>query len=354
MRKITAVLAILLGAFTAVSGAFYANMVEEDAYLGASAFFEKKDYGAAAKEYAAFLEKFPESKYRAASMLKMAELSENAEDAMKYYNKVINDFPGSEVEAEAVFDLAKLFYAQEDYKKARAYFNIIITKFPSMVWVEESYYLLMLCAKAGGDGTIFEKAYDEYNAKGYFSFKNRVNMAYAGHMYDSGKYAKALMLYKELMEKTQGKDKNIYMPLVYYNSADSARKTGDTQGAEMFESDLKFKYPDSPEAKGEAAKATPGMGGIVSQVIPAKTPLPAAGTKEFYTVQIGAYSNKKLCDLMAEKLEAKKYVVFVKKDGNFFRLSVGRFATKQEADAFAPGFAKKEKLKTWLVKQSWD
>lgn len=359
MKKTTVVLMMLLGIYTAAGAAFYGNMVEEDAYLSASSLFEKKDYTAAAAEYAAFLEKFPESKYKAPSMLRMAELSVSAEEAMKHYNMVINGFAGSEYEAEAVFDLAKLFFAQEEYKKARAYFNIVISKFPSMVWVEESYYLLMLCAKAEGDTAIFEKAYDEYNSKGFFTFKNRVNLAYAGHLHETGKHPKALALYKELIDKTQGKDKNIHMPLVYRNAAESAKKAGDIQSAEMMESDLKFKYPDSPEAKGETAKAAPGAGGTVSQVKPGKTPVQeaapaAAAAKEFYTVQIGAYSNKRLCDLMAEKLEAKKYVVFVKKDGKFFRLSVGRFATKQEADAFAPVFAKREKLKSWLVKQSWD
>jgi tetratricopeptide (TPR) repeat protein len=268
---------------------------------------------------------------------------------------VINDFPGTENEAEAVFDLARLFYAQEDYKKARAYFNVIITKFPSMVYVEESYYLLMLCAKAGKDAAVFEKAYDEYNAKGFFTFKNRVNLAYAGYLYESGKYAKALLAYKELIEKTQGKDRNIYMPLVYSNAAKAAGKAGDLQAAEMLESDLKFKYPDSPEAKGEAAKATPGTEGVVTRIKPEKTVVAAPeAPKAFYTVQIGAYSNKRFCDLTAAKLKEKKYEVFVKQDGKFFRLSVGRFATKQEADAFAPGFAKKEKLKSWLVKQGWE
>ncbi len=356
MKKILAVLFVMFALNLPARAAFYGAMVEEDAYISASSQFEKKDYSAAAKEYAAFLEKFPESKYKAPSLLKMAELSENIEDAMKYYNMVINDFPGTPYEAEAVYGLAKLFYAGGDYKKARVYFNIIITKFPSMVWVEESYYMLMLCAGAEHDTAIFEKAYDEYNSKGYFSFRSRVNMAYAGYLFGSGKYDRAIVMYRELIDKTQGKDGNIYMPLVYLNASLAAKKINDDKSAEMLENDLKFKYPDSPEAKG----GKPAEEGKFSQAQPTAAPIKPSGhkaaakavIKEFYTMQIGAYSNKKLCDLTAEKLIGKKYEVFVKKDGKFYKISVGKFATKQEAENFAPGMAKKEKLKSWLIKQA--
>jgi tetratricopeptide (TPR) repeat protein len=362
MRKLTAVLILLLCATAPACGSFYAGMVEEDAYLSASSLFEKKDYHAAAKEFASFLEKFPDSKYKAASLLRMAELSENAADAMKYYNTVINGFPGTESEAEAVYDLAKLFYAQGDYKKARVYFNIVITKFPSMVWVEGSYYMLMLCAAAEGDAVIFEKAYDEYNARGFFTFKTRADLAYAGHMFDSGKFDKALVLYRGLIDKTQGKDKNIYMPLVYRNAAEAAKKTGDVSGAEMLESDLKFKYPGSAGPNEEAVKAAPSGDGKADLEQPAIMPagkqrhktVQKEGPRGFYTVQIGAYTNKRFCDQTAEKLSGKKYEVFVKKSGKFYKLSVGRFETRQDAEDFAPGLAKKEKLKSYLVKQGWE
>lgn len=354
MKKTLVILAVILGAYNFASGAFYGNMVEEDAYLSASSAFEKSDYDGAAAQYSAFLEKFPESKYKAASLLKLAELSENTEDAQKYYNKVINEFPGKESEAEAVYDLAKLFYAQDDYKKAAVYFNIVTAKFPSMIWVEESYYMLLLCALAGHDTAVFEKTLDEYKTKGFFTFNTRVDFVYAGYLFDTGKYDKALALYKELIDKTQGKDKNIYMPVIYLNAAEAAKRIGDLTDSDRMESDLKYKYPDSLEARGNKVSAAPTQAATMEQMQTIKIPADKDETREFYTVQIGAYSNKRFCDLTAAKLKKDKYDVFEKKDGKFYKLSVGRFKTREEADAFAPALAKKEKLKTYLVKQGWE
>jgi TolA-binding protein len=365
MKKIMLFVMIFTAASVFACASFYGNMIEEDAYLKANANFNNKDYEGAANDFTAFLEKFPESKYRAAALLKMAELSENIEDSIKYYNTVINDYPKSESEAEAVFDLAKLFYAQGGYKKAHDYFNVIISKFPSMIWAEESYYMIILCSLEEKDASAVEKAYSEYNDKKFFTIKDRVNAAYAGYLMSSGNYLKALDLYREVIAKTSDKDKNIYMPLVYKNAAEAAKNTGDTSGAEKLEGDLKLKYPDSPEAKGTSEAAIEGQDAGESDYVTIKadnkkTVVKRQKTgvktapKEFYTIQIGAYSNKKICDLTAAKFQEKKYDVFVKKDGKFYKISLGRYGTKAEAEAAAPQIAKKERLKSYLVKQVWE
>ena len=215
----------------------------------------------------------------------------------------------------------------------------------------------MLCESTERNTNLFEKTYNEYNTKKFYIFSTRVNMAYAGFVFENGKYDKALVLYRSLIEKNNGKDKYVYMPLVYVNAAKAAQKIGETAGAYKFMKELKNKYPQSMEAKSDIS-LTQNIGSEANQIQGVKKHdmADASLTKQkgFYTIQIAAYSNKRLCDLTAEKMVEKKYEVFVKKDGKFYKLSVGRFTNKKDAESFALDFVKKEHLNSYLVKQSWN
>ncbi|MEI7543108.1 MAG: tetratricopeptide repeat protein [bacterium] len=357
MKKIVTILIIMVCLSIIGSVCLYADEAEENAYKSAVSLYDQKEYTKAAIEYVTFLDKYPTSLHKADVLLKSAELSESIEGAIKYYKKVINNFAGSDFEAQAVFDLAKLYYAEGSYNKVRKYLNIEISKFPTSSWIEETYYLLMLCESTERNTTLFEKTYNEYNTKKFEIFTTRVNMAYAGFVFENGKYDKALALYRGLIEKNNGKDKYVYMPLVYVNAAKAAQKIGETAGADNFIKKLKNKYPQSIEAKSDI-RLTQNIGIEVNQTQGVKNHDVVDSTfakqKGFYTIQIAAYSNKRLCDLTAEKMIGKKYEVFVKKDGKFYKLSVGRFVSKKEAEGFALEFVKKEHLNSYLVKQSWN
>ncbi|MCE5299863.1 MAG: tetratricopeptide repeat protein [Spirochaetia bacterium] len=342
--------------------AFYANMVEEDSYIDAVEAMEKKDYEGARKAFSSFNEKFKESKYRPTVLLRLAELSPDTDSAVRYYNEVEKNFPDSEYEAEAVFSLGRLYYATDDTSAAKKYFNIIMQKYSGMVWVEEAYYYMILCALKEKNYKEAEKVYDAYTAaQKYFIFKNRMTLAYADSLFDTGRYKDAAVKYREVIEKYEAGDKNIYMPHVYFRLAEACRRDGDQNGAANAESDLKFKFPESSEAQGQESAIT-----AANTPVPAKTQKPAAtavatqaaantsagGT--FYTIQIGAYTNKVFAAKLIAKFREDKYNVFTKDEGKFLKIYIGRFATKEEADAYAVKFAGKEKITNYLVKQGWE
>jgi TolA-binding protein len=331
---------------------FYTSMVEEDQYLAAMKLYDAGDFSGAEKGFDDFILKFPDSKYTPAAMLKSADLKENTDEKELAYGKVIKAYPGSETEAEAVFSLGRLNYAGEKYKKAVEYFNTILDKYGKMIWAEESSYYLMLCYLAEKDYADLDKTYAAYSMNGgYFKQKKKVRLVYADSMFEREKYTDASAIYKELIDGYDPKENSINMPAIYKKAAQAYIKSGDAKTAQALADELKLKFPDSEEVSGPDKKAAAAVKGGIEK---AKEPEKAAAPAQFYTVQVGAYTNKKFCDATAKQFEDKKYQVFVKKDGKFFRLNVGKFVTKGEADVFAADFAKKEKLKSYLVKQAWE
>jgi cell division septation protein DedD len=355
MKK-TVLLAMMMAAAAASFGAFYANMGEEDAYLSAMDSFDKKDYSTAQKGFDEFLQKFPDSKYRPNAMLKAADMKEETADKDRAYSEVIKDYPNSEFEAEAVFSLGRMYYVVGNYKKSRELLNIILNKYRNMVWVEESYYYIVLCYLAEKNYDLMDKAYMEYSQnKDYFKQKKKMELAYADSLLERAKFPEAAAIYKGLMDSAESQDKSLYMPAVYKKAAMAYERAGDGKTAGIISTDLKLKFPDSVEATGQDTKPVQ-TAAVQAQATPKPeaTAAAAGAVKSFFTVQIGAYSNKKFCDITAKKYEDKKYPVFIKKEGKFFRIMVGKLATKEEAEVYAKDFIKKEKLKNYLVKQGWE
>ena len=209
------------------------------------------------------------------------------------------------------------------------------------------------------------KYYADYNGnKAFYMFRNRIKQAYADSLYFLAKYQDAEKLYREIISDG-GNEKYIYLPAVYARLISCLDIQGNKSEKDNFVFDLRQKFPDSTEAKaGDEVKAdeTPAQG-VPDAINPAGTNVAAAATAEmpgkarsgvFYTVQIGAYANKKFAEFDSAKLEKKKYKVFMKSDGKFIKVMVGKFHSKPEADEFARTFSKKEKIKNYLVKQAWE
>jgi cell division protein FtsN len=140
--------------------------------------------------------------------------------------------------------------------------------------------------------------------------------------------------------------------------------------------------PQKPSADNETGKTKPGAGGSsAAQIPPASDPKPSADKKGLplqtavsrtaqpadqaavtsppsegpknvsasggssadkvvYTVQAGAFKNRKDAEALKRKLEAQKYKASVKKEANprgvvFFKVRTGEFENKKDASAFA-------------------
>jgi TolA-binding protein len=335
-------------------------MNEEDAYLAAMEQYNKKDFDRARPLLSDFYENYRGSKYTPNVMLKLAELEPDFYRAEALYQDVIKAKPDTEFEAEAVFSLARLFFARKEYVKCAEYAGIIMGRFANTMWIEPAYHYMMLADNAQKKFGETAGYYAQYVSNtNYFMFKNRIKLAYAEALYAEEKYSEAIPLFSQVIAEVD-REKYIYAPDVYVKIMDCYKKTGNVSGQEKYSYDLKEKYPDSAEVKGaivikpvsETATAVPEAARTAAAPTAAVEPTMPGGI--FYTVQIGAYANKKFADYDAEKLRKKKYYVFMKTEGKYTKVMVGKCKTRVEAAKLAYDLSIKEKIRNFYVKQAWE
>jgi TolA-binding protein len=332
-----AVLAFLLSCATTS-----VNTGETDAYLKANAAYDKMDIDGALSGYNEFITEFPQSKYVPDALLKIADLTGSIDGAGKIYQRVIALAPGTGSENEALIGLGKMYYASGDYKKALDFFTQSVEKFPDMAGAEESGYYIMLCMYAEKDYDGLDSAFVAFWKKGYLKFKMRAQALYADSLYARGNYAQAAKLYSDITAIAAENSADIYMPEIYFRLSDSLKKSGDEKGADGVFLELKEKFPGSPEAKGEKHSA-------VDSAAAAPEPEKARPAGN-YSVQVGAYTNRRFCDMWEKKLNGANYETYVKKDGKFFKLSVGSFTTKKEAQIMKKELKVKQNMDGYIVK----
>ncbi len=341
------------------AAAFAVN--DEDAYLAAMNNYNKKDFDKARPMLEEFCDNYKDSKYRPSALLKLAELTTDFYKAEAMYNGVIADKPDTEFEAEAVYSLARLYYGRDEYRKCEEQAGIILGRFGNTVWIEPAYHYLMLALNAQKKYSDTGRIFADYTSnKNFFLFKNRIKLAYADALYNQQKFLDSIAWYKQVIEDGE-REKYIYMPDVYAKIIHCYGYTGNVSEKEKYVYDLKSKFPDSAEAKaGGVIKPAEDVLSSPPNATPEpdSTPEPAATkvTKSgvFYTVQIGAYTNKKFAEYDGGKITKKKYEVFYKTEGKFTKVMVGKLATKEEGDALAQEMVKKGLIKTYLVKQGWE
>lgn len=322
----------------------YAVEIEEDAYITALEAYNKNDFKTAQKLLSEFIQKFPGSKYKAGVLLKLAQLENDFNTAIKMYDEIINNYPGTENEIEAIYLKGILFFTKEKYSDSKKEFEKIIEKFSESIWTEPSYYYLLLNNYTLKNYDEAEKVYKKYSEAGiYRNYRTRMDLSFANVLFSKGRYNEAAELYRAVIDKTNPDDKNIYLPYVYKQLIECYKKRNDTENIIKYENELKEKFPDSKEIFQENKFSEKGTATPV---------LPVNSSEEFFTVQIGAYTNKKFADIMYKKLLDKKYTVFLKQEGKFYKIQVGRFKTEKEADDYAKDLIKKEKLQTYLIKKA--
>ncbi|HPD19028.1 MAG TPA: SPOR domain-containing protein [Candidatus Goldiibacteriota bacterium] len=336
---------------------FCYGMSEEELYLSAMDAYNTKNFDKAKSIFEDFNSKYGNSKYKPNVLLKLAELQTDFTASEKLFNQVIKDYSGTEYEAEGTFELGRLYFSRGDYQECMERMNKIISKFSNTVWIEPAYYYCLLSLNAQGKFQDVEKIYREYSEKRFYLYKNRIKNVYADMKFKNGLCEECVNIYKEILDEKEN-EKYIYLPQIYQRLIICYDKLGDVNEKSKYEYDLKQFYPNSLEAKNTNTTETEEV-----RIMEEKKESPAyknsVNTKEsskkvFYTIQIGAFSNEKFAQLTVDKLRDKNYDVFTKQDGNFIKISVGRFNTKEAAEKFAEDFSKKEKITNYLIKQAWE
>jgi DedD protein len=73
-----------------------------------------------------------------------------------------------------------------------------------------------------------------------------------------------------------------------------------------------------------------------------------------YTVNVGSFKNRMAAERLTNEMKKKGYKTFVTEvtipqKGTWYRVSMGRFPTREEAQAFARDIKEKEKLNTFVT-----
>jgi len=100
-----------------------------------------------------------------------------------------------------------------------------------------------------------------------------------------------------------------------------------------------------------AAKA-PAKGNAAAPAASVKEPTSSADTQPppGFAVQIAALNVRSEADAIAKHLASKGYSAYVSTSGAMFRVRVGTFKTRREAETVAARLQKEEQLKPWVTR----
>jgi cell division septation protein DedD len=83
-------------------------------------------------------------------------------------------------------------------------------------------------------------------------------------------------------------------------------------------------------------------------------PVPGAATPDGYAVQVAAVNGRTDADAIARRFSSKGYTAYVEQPphgtGTVFRVRIGTFRTKREAETIAAKLQKEEQIKPWVTR----
>ena len=110
--------------------------------------------------------------------------------------------------------------------------------------------------------------------------------------------------------------------------------------------------PAVPPAAKPTAKPAPPPPAATPPARPAASPA-ASGAKPGYVVQLAALNSRSEADAMVKRLSAKGYEAFVQAPANgapsIFRVRVGNYSTRSEAETVAAKLEKEGQFKPWVA-----
>jgi len=110
------------------------------------------------------------------------------------------------------------------------------------------------------------------------------------------------------------------------------------------------KAPPVPKPMPEPVAAAPKELAAAS----APSPTPAAAAGDGYAVQVAAVNARGDADAIAKRFSSKGYTAYVEVPpngtGTVFRVRIGTFKTKREAETIAAKLQKEEQIKPWVTR----
>ncbi len=156
-----------------------------------------------------------------------------------------------------------------------------------------------------------------------------VYMGIADSYFMQQKYRKAILIYEQLLEKIR--NKHAYLAALYYKLGKSYQKESEWAKTKYYFDLLKMKFPDSFEL--QLVKRS-SVGG------------------NFFTIQVGCFSNRKNAEKLQDDLNVKGYDVYItpfKSNGRqLYRVRVGEFMSRIAAEHTEQELRSEEHLPTHI------
>jgi hypothetical protein len=165
-----------------------------------------------------------------------------------------------------------------------------------------------------------------------------------------GFFLLAIMLLRKPEERnTQLVGAQVRLPIKFIEKEDEPKISGvvaeEAMGEKPLESDL-------PQKEDPIASESPGPSTIIEER--------QIGSKKLfiadrYTVNVASFRDKRNTDRLMRELEKKGYEVFIEKanipqKGVWYRVAVGRFPSRREAQAFARGLKERDGINSFVRK----
>jgi tetratricopeptide (TPR) repeat protein len=175
---------------------------------------------------------------------------------------------------------------------------------------ESCYHLGLIYMKIGNfseSRSYFLKIMENMKTSPYYE---QALTKFADTSYLENDFAKAKQLYEDLEKKG---DAFSFAPVVYLRLAQIANKEGNWQARDTYINTLKTKYPDSAEM-------------TIARTL--------KDDSDFFTVQVGAFGEKKNATELLQELQGKfeVYILTERKNSlNLYKVRVGRFKDRKLA-----------------------
>lgn len=211
----------------------------------------------------------------------------------------------------------KVCFLAGDYKAAITEGEKILASVKESRQLDELYYILGLSYMKDGNylraSDIFEIILNEFHDS---RLREQAQLGLADTLFLREDFVRAQNDYEELLKR----DQNTHLKAqLFYRLSKLGFRTGDTETGKEYAQKLKNEFPHNSESEFAADFC----------------PIPRSASEMYYSVQVGAFSEKKNADTLTQKLLQKGYPAFIEESyaqaKTSYRVRVGKANTRQEA-----------------------
>ncbi len=294
----------------------------------------QKGEGDGEKAASSFIKTFPESDYVPEIKFFLAESESNFYKAVKQYETIVKLYPESEFAALSQVRIAEHYFTFGNFRQARIEWEKYLKLFPEGKEAEKAFLSVGICYYQDKN---FDKAIDyfKYFIKSYpqssLTPRVRFNLAQAYLSKNQSEEAKAELetILNDYPEWENRRAVSNALSEIY-------SETGEEQKKEA----LFKKISESSSRPADLKREEP-----VSSL--------KDDTAGYYSVQVGAFSDKKRADKLMAQLKSKGYQVYfvslINRGTVFYRVRIGKYRTKMEAVEAADKIGGEENLPAVVV-----